>query len=49
MSSCNIFVVTGRTIATPELGGTILPGITRRSVLELAATRGGVLDLKSLL
>mmetsp|Transcript_1753 Transcript_1753/g.6198 ORF Transcript_1753/g.6198 Transcript_1753/m.6198 type:complete len:302 (-) Transcript_1753:93-998(-) len=40
VSSCNIFVVTGKTICTPPLDGTILPGITRRSIIELARDRG---------
>lgn len=40
VSSCNIFVVKGKTIKTPPLQGTILPGVTRRSVLEMAAMRG---------
>jgi len=40
VSSCNIFVVKGRTIRTPPLQGTILPGVTRRSVIELARSRG---------
>ena len=30
VSSCNIFVVKGRSIKTPPLQGTILPGVTRR-------------------
>lgn len=40
VSSCNIFAVTGRRVVTPPLMGTILPGITRRSILELARLRG---------
>lgn len=40
VSSCNIFCVKGKTIKTPPLHGTILPGVTRRSVIELARTRG---------
>ncbi|KAL0042636.1 hypothetical protein WJX79_005951 [Trebouxia sp. C0005] len=40
VSSCNIFTVKGRHIKTPPLQGTILPGITRRSILELAESRG---------
>lgn len=40
VSSCNLFVVSGRTISTPPLAGTILPGVTRRSVIELARARG---------
>lgn len=40
-SSCNIFVVLkDGTIVTPELGDTILPGITRSSVLSLAQQQG---------
>lgn len=40
VSSCNIFAVFGRTIRTPPLQGTILPGVTRRSVIELARSLG---------
>jgi branched-chain amino acid aminotransferase len=40
VSSCNIFTVKGKTIRTPGLQGTILPGVTRRSVIELARQRG---------
>lgn len=40
VSSCNIFVVKGKSIATPPLGGTILPGITRKSIIALAKERG---------
>ena len=32
----NIFFVIGDEIITPELNGSILPGITRKSVIELA-------------
>ena len=40
-SSCNIFVrLKSGELATPELGDTILPGITRLSVIELARDRG---------
>lgn len=40
VSSCNIFCVKGKTIKTPPLAGTILPGVTRRSIIELARARG---------
>ena len=40
VSSCNIFVRKGKSIKTPPLSGTILPGITRKSVIELARTLG---------
>ncbi|CAL5223128.1 g5593 [Coccomyxa viridis] len=40
VSSCNIFVVKGNTIKTPPLQGTILPGVTRKSVIQLATQLG---------
>ena len=40
VSSCNFFCVKGKKISTPSLQGTILPGITRKSICELAAARG---------
>eukprot|EP00882_Tetradesmus_deserticola_P004929 GHRQ01005193.1.p1 GENE.GHRQ01005193.1~~GHRQ01005193.1.p1 ORF type:complete len:374 (+),score=149.89 GHRQ01005193.1:67-1188(+) len=40
VSSCNIFVRKGTTIKTPPLSGTILPGVTRASIIELARSRG---------
>ncbi|KAJ0967720.1 hypothetical protein J5N97_024637 [Dioscorea zingiberensis] len=39
-SSCNIFIVKGNVISTPATNGTILPGITRRSIIELANDLG---------
>lgn len=40
-SSCNIFFgLKSGELVTPELGDTILPGITRASVIELARERG---------
>lgn len=40
VSSCNVFCVRGRRISTPPLAGSILPGVTRASVVELARARG---------
>ncbi|XP_062216314.1 branched-chain-amino-acid aminotransferase 2, chloroplastic-like isoform X2 [Phragmites australis] len=40
VSSCNVFVVKCGVVATPATRGTILPGITRKSVIELARDRG---------
>lgn len=40
VSSCNIFIVHGNTVKTPPLKGTILPGITRRSVITLLEDMG---------
>lgn len=40
-SSCNIFFyLQSGELVTPELGDTILPGITRSSIIELAKDRG---------
>jgi len=40
-SSCNIFfLLKSGELVTPELGDTILPGITRESIIELARDRG---------
>ena len=36
VGSANLFVLTGNTIKTPKLDGSILPGITRDSVITLA-------------
>ena len=40
VSSCNFFCVKGKTIATPALGGSILPGITRKSIIDIARAKG---------
>ncbi|KAI9074580.1 hypothetical protein K1719_043421 [Acacia pycnantha] len=40
VSSSNIFVVKGNVISTPAIGGTILPGITRKSIIDVARSRG---------
>lgn len=40
VSSCNIFAVKGRTLRTPPLTGSILPGVTRASIIELARSKG---------
>ncbi|KAK4750509.1 hypothetical protein SAY87_003991 [Trapa incisa] len=40
VASCNIFVVKDRVISTPTAMGTILSGITRKSVIEIACDLG---------
>ncbi|KAL8167676.1 hypothetical protein V2J09_009175 [Rumex salicifolius] len=40
VSSCNVFVVKGNVIATPAVKGTILPGITRKSIIDVARCQG---------
>ncbi|CAA3011419.1 branched-chain-amino-acid aminotransferase 3, chloroplastic-like [Olea europaea subsp. europaea] len=39
VSSCNIFVVKGNVIFTPAIKGTILPGITRKSIIDVAVSQ----------
>ncbi|XVE55693.1 hypothetical protein DITRI_Ditri03aG0178900 [Diplodiscus trichospermus] len=40
VSSCNIFVVKGNLISTPATNGTILEGVTRKSVIDTARDHG---------
>ncbi|KAI3489826.1 hypothetical protein L1887_46041 [Cichorium endivia] len=40
VSSCNVFVVKGNIISTPAIKGTILPGITRKSIIDVARSQG---------
>ncbi|XP_030528308.2 branched-chain amino acid aminotransferase 2, chloroplastic-like isoform X2 [Rhodamnia argentea] len=40
VSSCNIFVVKDNVISTPSIKGTILPGITRKSIIDVARSEG---------
>ncbi|KAJ3681908.1 hypothetical protein LUZ60_014481 [Juncus effusus] len=40
VSSANIFVVKDNVISTPTLKGTILPGITRKSIIDVARSKG---------
>ncbi|KAF7809962.1 branched-chain amino acid aminotransferase 2, chloroplastic [Senna tora] len=40
VSSCNIFVIKGNVISTPAIKGTILPGITRKSIIDVARSQG---------
>jgi len=40
VSSCNIFVVKGNAISTPATNGTILAGITRKSIIDIARDHG---------
>ncbi|XP_054825589.1 branched-chain amino acid aminotransferase 2, chloroplastic-like isoform X2 [Prosopis cineraria] len=47
VSSCNIFVVKGKVISTPAIKGTILPGITRKSILDVARSQGFQVEERS--
>ncbi|KAJ7968376.1 Branched-chain-amino-acid aminotransferase [Quillaja saponaria] len=48
VSSCNVFIVKGNIISTPGIQGTILPGITRKSVIELALDFGYQVEERSI-
>ncbi|XP_068319646.1 branched-chain-amino-acid aminotransferase 6-like [Pyrus communis] len=36
VSSCNVFIMKDNVILTPPTNGTILPGVTRKSIIEIA-------------
>ncbi|KAI9201243.1 hypothetical protein LWI28_020643 [Acer negundo] len=40
VSSCNIFIVKGNVISTPATNGTILEGVTRKSIMDIARDHG---------
>ncbi|KAL5537960.1 hypothetical protein UlMin_044093 [Ulmus minor] len=40
VTACNIFIVKGNVVSTPALQGTILPGITRKSIIDIALSFG---------
>ena len=41
VGAANFFLIKGDVLTTPELDGSILPGITRKSICEMAATEFG--------
>ncbi len=47
VSSCNIFAVFGQTLVTPQLGS-ILPGVTRKSIIDLARSKGFAVEERPL-
>lgn len=40
VSSCNVFILKGNVLSTPATNGTILKGITRNSIIEIAPDLG---------
>ncbi|KAL3514340.1 hypothetical protein ACH5RR_027057 [Cinchona calisaya] len=40
VSSCNIFIVKGNVLSTPATNGTILQGVTRKSIMDIAKDIG---------
>ncbi|XP_010245645.1 PREDICTED: branched-chain-amino-acid aminotransferase 2, chloroplastic-like isoform X2 [Nelumbo nucifera] len=47
VSSCNIFIVKGSVISTPATHGTVLSGITRKSIIEIARDYGYQVEERS--
>ncbi|KAL3525563.1 hypothetical protein ACH5RR_013935 [Cinchona calisaya] len=47
VSSCNVFLVKGNVISTPAIKGTILPGITRKSIIDVALSQGFQVEERS--
>ncbi|XP_044488484.1 branched-chain-amino-acid aminotransferase 6-like isoform X2 [Mangifera indica] len=48
-STSNIFIVKGNIISTPATQGTILPGITRKSIIEIARVLGYQVEERDIL
>jgi branched-chain amino acid aminotransferase len=46
VGSSNVFMIKERVLSTPQLGGSILPGISRDSVLAIAGHRFGLVTLE---
>ncbi|KAJ9674140.1 hypothetical protein PVL29_023598 [Vitis rotundifolia] len=40
VSSCNVFIVKDNVISTPATGGTILEGVTRKSIIDISLDHG---------
>ncbi|XWS25463.1 hypothetical protein CRYUN_Cryun27aG0070400 [Craigia yunnanensis] len=49
VSSCNIFIVKGNLISTPATNGTILEGVTRKSIIEIARDHGYQVEERAIL
>ncbi|GAB2293731.1 Branched-chain-amino-acid aminotransferase, mitochondrial [Dionaea muscipula] len=48
VSTCNIFLVKGNMVSTPAAIGTILPGITRKSIIDIASDLGYEVEERSI-
>ncbi|XVF64255.1 hypothetical protein PTKIN_Ptkin09bG0153600 [Pterospermum kingtungense] len=49
VSSCNIFIVKGNLISTPRANGTILEGVTRKSIIEIGRDQGCQVEERAIL
>ncbi|KAJ0045941.1 hypothetical protein Pint_04929 [Pistacia integerrima] len=49
VSSCNIFILKDNVISTPATHGTILPSITRKSIMKLASDMGYQVEERNVL
>ncbi|KAH6836236.1 branched-chain amino acid transaminase 2 [Perilla frutescens var. hirtella] len=48
VSSCNVFMLKGNVISTPPVNGTILEGITRKSIMDIARDLGYQVEERSI-
>ncbi|KAL7154883.1 hypothetical protein ABFS83_03G033900 [Erythranthe nasuta] len=48
VSSCNIFMLKGNVLSTPEINGSILEGITRKSIMDIASNLGYQVEERSI-
>ncbi|XVF39738.1 hypothetical protein PTKIN_Ptkin01aG0056900 [Pterospermum kingtungense] len=48
LSASNIFILKGNVISTPPTSGTILPGITRKSIIDIARGHGYQVDERAI-
>ncbi|EYU24229.1 hypothetical protein MIMGU_mgv1a024195mg [Erythranthe guttata] len=48
VSSCNVFMLKGNVLSTPEINGSILEGITRKSIMDIASNLGYRVEERSI-
>ncbi|KAL2249882.1 branched-chain-amino-acid aminotransferase 2, chloroplastic [Sesamum indicum] len=48
VSSCNVFIVKGNILSTPATNGTILAGVTRKSIIDIAHDLGYEVEERSI-
>ncbi|KAL7116858.1 hypothetical protein ACP275_03G032600 [Erythranthe tilingii] len=48
VSSCNVFMLKGNVLSTPEINGSILEGITRKSIMDIATNLGYRVEERSI-
>ncbi|KAL8490233.1 hypothetical protein ACS0TY_025948 [Phlomoides rotata] len=48
VSSCNVFILKGNVLSTPSANGTVLEGITRKSIMDIARDLGYQVEERSI-